>query len=378
MVHKVFRQRGTTANGVRYDAGWGTRSGSPITTDGNTMINAFIVYCSFRELGYTPAEARRKLEQGALLVGDDGAVSNEGGLVAALESVVLDLGLKVKCAEVATGERVTFCGRVYPNLVNCLTSMQDPLRTIPKLHLTSNKCVSIEQAAANRAHGYLATDSKTPIIGTWARKVIELSGNLKVKGATREEQYKLSNAHQQLDIGMLNTAMATILQISEGELKALDESIGNAKALDQLPVILENTYKHKIRAVVGGEVVGPEPRVVADGQNHEQSKRVESSVPQMADASRRLNKKAGQGSDGKTGGVPKEIGIKRLTPRQPGPGKSPTGNGVPGRSDNRRGPHPNSNRRGGRGRSYRTSPPVPTAITAPVTTETVITTAVIH
>jgi len=49
---KVFIRRARSDQGFEYDPGHGTRSGSPITTDGNTMINAFVHYAALRGAGY--------------------------------------------------------------------------------------------------------------------------------------------------------------------------------------------------------------------------------------------------------------------------------------------------------------------------------------
>jgi len=368
---KVFMQMGTTTAGVRYEAGWGTRSGSPITTDGNTMLNAFVVYCCYRKLCNTPAEAWRKLSQGALLTGDDAVLACENGLEPALLDVVKNLGLKVEAKVNGADDPVSFCGRIYPRLSDCITSFQDPLRTIPKLHLTTNKGVTPEQAAANRAHGYLATDKATPIIGTWARRVIELTGNLKVKGATREEQYKLSNAHQQLDPSLIETAMANILGIDVGELKALDKAVSEAKALDQMPVVLGNCYKHKIEAVVGGEVVGPGPRVETVEPNHEQSSGTPEVIPEVAGHSERRDKPSNPRPGGKAEGFSSKAGKPRVPIRPAADRKAAAGSGNRRRPPNGRRPIRDRAPRGGGRPNTGTTPPVSSH-------ETTTTTAVVH
>jgi hypothetical protein len=67
---------------------------------------------------------------------------------------------------------ITFLARVFPDPANSLTSFQDPLRTMRKLHLTSrNPTVPLQDAAKDRVEGYLVTDRHTPIIAAYCRLV---------------------------------------------------------------------------------------------------------------------------------------------------------------------------------------------------------------
>ncbi|APG76654.1 RNA-dependent RNA polymerase [Hubei orthoptera virus 4] len=274
-LEAIFIKSGRTANGVKFNPGYGTRSGSPITTDGNTMICAYVVYCCFRELGYKPKEAFDSI---GLVYGDDGAFPALPGLKEKLEIVSKQLGLKIKLDVSKVGEPLPYLGRFFVDPKTCKDSFQDPIRTISKLHLTANKTVTPEQALANKAHGYLATDSKTPIIGTWAAKVIELTGR-KTKGLLREEAFKLSNAWPQANKSLITEAMAKVLDLQLSELIALDQKINQVTALDQLPVLLETVRETKIPAVLGDEVVEPGLHVKSI-----ESKQVKDTKPKDVDA----------------------------------------------------------------------------------------------
>jgi hypothetical protein len=92
------------------------------------------------------------------------------------------------------GEPILFLGRYFVDPPTTDDSYADPLRTIGKLHASTNKSVTKEQAAANKALGYISTDRLTPIIGTWAARVIQLTKIRTMKGGTGEEKYKCSNA----------------------------------------------------------------------------------------------------------------------------------------------------------------------------------------
>jgi hypothetical protein len=229
---KVFVQKGITKNGVPFKPGFGTRSGSPQTTDGNTIVCAYVVYCALRELGYDTKDAWEALD---LYYGDDGVTAARVGMSDALEAAARELGLKLKCSRIARGEPLPFLGRIFCDICTSRDSLQDPGRTLGKIHLTANREVSEAQAMANKAFGYLPSDEKTPVIGTWCRKVVEITQVKEMKNATREENYKLSNCWPQTDAKLIAETMAKVLGISEAELIVMDEKISEVTALDQFP-----------------------------------------------------------------------------------------------------------------------------------------------
>lgn len=263
--HKqVFKKNASTAEGEIYEAGTGTRSGSPITTY-NTIKNAYNSYCALRNMGYKPSEAYGKL---GLYAGDDGGTANyEGKFLEHLAQVAKDLGQMCKPIHVPDGEPFPFCGRYFVNPMLSEDTFQDPMRTLGKIHLSGNKGVTAEQAAANKAHGYLSTDSMTPLIGTYCKKTLELVGNLRFKNATHEEQYRCSNSWPQKDRGDIIDAMAKVIGYDVSEIEEMDMVLSQVTGLDQFPVLLNNITRHKVKAVVDGEVVGIDPHNVQDGEN---------------------------------------------------------------------------------------------------------------
>jgi len=260
---QVFIKNGTTRNGVKFKPGYGTRSGSPITTDGNTMVNAFVSFCALRMLGYSPIEAFEKL---GLYTGDDGLVPNyDNAIGKALQEVTTKLGLSIEPILVQQGEPVPFCGRYFVDPMVSRDSFQDPMRTIAKLHLTANKTVTMEQAITNKALGYLATDKLTPIIGSWADKVVSLTG-LSFKGALPEEQYKRSNAWPQIDKNRILAAMAKVCGVLPAEIIQMDQLVCDVTALDQFPVLLSTEIKPKLACVLGDAVCEPEQRILCNDE----------------------------------------------------------------------------------------------------------------
>jgi len=253
--NQVFLKKATTQNGVRFEPGWGTRSGSPITTEGNTFINAFVSYCAARSGGSSTREAIDSL---GIYCGDDGLVSTTVEAAARLEATAKQLGLKMTAEIVTPGDPVPYCGRYFVDPITTDDSFQDPMRTLSKLHLTANKNVSREQGLTNKATGYMATDSKTPLIGTWARRVLELTG-LSAKNLTREEEFKAGQSWPQQDSEMITAACAKILGVFPQELRQRDLVLAQA-TLDGMPALLTNYAKDKILAVKGDVVQGPYKR----------------------------------------------------------------------------------------------------------------------
>lgn len=253
---KVFVQKGFTSHGVPFKPGYGTRSGSPQTTDGNTLICAFVVYVAYRMMGRTPKEAWDSL---GLYYGDDGASAADEGLAEALEKAAELLGLKLKCDMVERGKPVPYLGRFFVDPCTSEDSFQDPVRTLSKIHTTASRELTPAQAMVNKALGYLATDSKTPVIGAWARQILRITGLTEMAHATHEEEYKLSNAWPQNDPVAIREAMAEVTGWDVGVLIEMDEILGEVDALDRFPVLVETKLEVKIEAVVDGEVVTPPP-----------------------------------------------------------------------------------------------------------------------
>jgi hypothetical protein len=269
MFHQVFIQKAYTRHGYPYDPGFGTRSGSPITTDGNTMINAFISYSALREIGFEPEEAWSRL---GLYVGDDGLNQNLPGLARTLNEVVNDLGLNIEIVQTTPDESITFAGRTFPRPLTSNTSHQDIERTLPKLHVSANKCVTPAEAAYNRAAGYYVTDKETPLIGTWARKVLFITGKLEdfektkdrdelIKDSmTSEERYKIANGSwPQEKPELICESIARILNRTTSDINDMVLKIRATETLNTFPVIWNNeeSYKPKVTALVNGDLIRP-------------------------------------------------------------------------------------------------------------------------
>ncbi|MFS5892402.1 hypothetical protein STH79_09665 [Streptococcus agalactiae] len=274
---QIYKKKAVTATGVSYNPKMTVRSGSSITTQAGTLDNAFNVYSALRNMGHEPEKAWTLI--GAIF-GDDSVNANHDGIFRDhIEQVAKTLGMIYKSNLRPRHESLLFLGRYFVDPLTSYDSFADPMRTIGKLHASSNKQVSREQAAANKAHGYHTTDAMTPIIGTWANKVLEIT-KLKFKNGTGEEQYKCSNAWPQRDRVAIRDAMARVLGITTAELIIKDNAIKNVTGLDQFPVLFDTEYKHTQLAVVDGQLVGTDLHQIQMEQDDRQPKTGDGSVQQ--------------------------------------------------------------------------------------------------
>jgi hypothetical protein len=253
---QVFIKRARTSSGYKYDPLDGTRSGSPITTDGNTMINAFISFCAFREIGMGPKEAWQSL---GMYAGDDGLNRNIDGFPESLVLVSSQLGLKVEAVISPIDSPITYAGRTFPRPMTSNSSHQDIRRTLPKLHVSANKAVLRDLAAINRARGYEVTDGKTPLISAWCDVVFRVCGRREVDNSlTSEEHFKINNcAWPQEDQHLILESVAKIMGWTTAEVQEKHRSILASQNLDDIPIIWDNKTEPKIEAVKGDVIVRP-------------------------------------------------------------------------------------------------------------------------
>ena len=175
IVHQLVSSAARSKKfGFRYDAGPGVKSGSPTTTLGNTLFNAVMEYITIRKL--FPTLPKEDVFAGlGPKAGDDGLTMQLAGPEMVLTCQAFGLTLKVEKYNPEAG--VCFLGRVFTCLDCCTHSIQDPLRTLEKLHLTfRHRDVPLADAGYDRCESYLITDSKTPIIGEYCRMVHRIVG----------------------------------------------------------------------------------------------------------------------------------------------------------------------------------------------------------
>nr|ASU47554.1 polymerase [Lone star tick nodavirus] len=250
-----------TKKGVTYVTEGQRLSGSPLTTDGNTIINAYVSFAAAREAGFGADEAWQGL---GVYAGDDG-ISRVSSHY--MERAAARLGLRLKCREVRCGS-IGFLGRIFPRAyAGELGSIQDPARTLAKLHITvAPESVDDRTALRNRAAGYLALDPAAPVVGTWCKLVQRLFGRGVVDGegpymaqycaATDTETWPQLPRHSAVEV------IADSLELTAEQVEAIDSAIAAAGTLDELAGIIPSKREMKIPVATGDpmdEVPNPAP-----------------------------------------------------------------------------------------------------------------------
>jgi len=155
--------------GFRYDAGEGVKSGSPTTCDLNTVLTGFMMYCSIR-LTYPELPLSDAYKTMGLAFGDDSLF--DAVYQSRFNRVAIDLGMKLKIEKFSAERGIVFLARVYPDPLNTLTTFQDPMRTIRKIHLTRrHPGIKLSTAALDRVEGYQVTDGLTPVISNYCNMI---------------------------------------------------------------------------------------------------------------------------------------------------------------------------------------------------------------
>jgi hypothetical protein len=164
--------------GQKYEVGFSRLSGSGQTTVGNTIISAYLDYCSHRESGKKPQEAWKSL---CAYAGDD-MVSTCA--IEYVEAASKTLGMSHKCIKHTGNTPVGFLGRKFPRLFEGdYGSLQDFPRTLGKIHITfSSRSIPLSEAAINKAQGYSMLDPVNPVVKSWCDMI--------------ERVYNVDNQHE--------------------------------------------------------------------------------------------------------------------------------------------------------------------------------------
>lgn len=151
-----------------YDPDGSRLSGSPLTTDGNTLIGAVVDYYTLRiTTNWSKEECYQRL---GLHFGDDGISL----FVDDAHKIATSVGLKLKLERRTEGHPLGFLGRLFPNIWADLSSIQDPLRVWPKINIVMNG--SAKTALQQRWYAYLASDRHTPCLRAYCEKMLLLTG----------------------------------------------------------------------------------------------------------------------------------------------------------------------------------------------------------
>lgn len=260
---KILKQdsncKGVTSSGFKYNSGSSQLSGSPGTTPDNNLVTALHDYTALRELGHTPEVAWALFQQWIVGASDDRVRANLPGLSEMVVDVCTKHGHKLKNAVYDYNDAIIFLGRLFPHPATHLASMQDPFRTLAKLHLTTSPdSVDALAALRNKAAGYYVTDSHSPIIGVWCAQVLKLTETVPAVQMTREESFKLEmGPWPQESTDVLYEAFSLLTGLSNSEVLEIEEICKRAETIAELPEsVLDNGYNVKVAltAVLDGIV----------------------------------------------------------------------------------------------------------------------------
>nr|APG76337.1 hypothetical protein [Hubei noda-like virus 13] len=227
LLDDEIRCRATTATGTKYDPGWSRLSGSPLTTDSNTLLVGFYFYCAAREAKIIQEGDLHAIP--ALIYGDDSVSKLLTEKL--LTRVAKDLGLSLKCSVVARGKSVQFLARKFVDPWTTTSSVQDPLRALGKIHLSAISDVDKELVLLNKVKGYLVTDPYTPIMSEYctyyADRYKHLEKRLSDKRLERERSFWVAEygeesgawPQQSCDVGLMEQEVAKSLEISVDDLR---------------------------------------------------------------------------------------------------------------------------------------------------------------
>nr|APG76486.1 hypothetical protein [Hubei noda-like virus 21] len=217
--------------GFRYEPGVGVKSGSPTTTPHNTQYNGCV---EFTALAFEHPSARPEdlFQLIGPKCGDDGL--SRALIQKSINRAAKGYGLELKVERYNPEMGLCFLSRVFVDPLNTPTTMQDPLRTLRKLHLTTrDPTIPLADAACDRVEGYLCTDALTPLISDYCRMVLRLYGkqtsNIDVRNQRRsrnkEKPYWLTcdgswPQHQQ-DVKLMKQILINRTGIDGDKIEAL-------------------------------------------------------------------------------------------------------------------------------------------------------------
>lgn len=264
MLEREANATGFTSTGLHYKATFNTLSGSSDTSTKNSITTAFNHYVERRLCGLKPIAAYQAL---GMYGGDDGITFDCNPSV--LERVYAKTGLLVKTSIIQLGQPVPFLGRVFLDPWTVPNSIADIPRQLRKLHLTATPAsVPRDVILLRKAEALLITDPETPILSTWAKRVIELTTHVDSRVKARMEHLLLrdisywsrfEDPFPPCDNKNLVKSVAETM-LPADKISLLENHLNKATSIEGLVLLIDDTPpKVDIDAVVQGLVVTAKP-----------------------------------------------------------------------------------------------------------------------
>jgi hypothetical protein len=278
LLANEVNSKAVTKLGLKYEPGCSRLSGSALTTDGNSIANAFVSFMANRMSGQDVHDAWKNI---GLVYGDDG-LRNGTAPDAVLMSTASSLGFDLKIINRAKrGNKVSFLSRVYADPWSSPASVQSPARTLLKLHTSCDQNDDVEKIGWAKTQAYLVTDGLTPFIGNWCRayqrnctsKVVDYNDFSDIPFWVRDEN-SLSNSWPQSESDEFLVVVADDLGVSVSELvdhnNKLDAYTGPITGLPRLTTALNQ--EPKLEVAMDGEVhAGPTIQEPEKDEQHQTS-----------------------------------------------------------------------------------------------------------
>jgi hypothetical protein len=210
-----------TKHGADYEMGGSRASGSADTSLFNSIDNAFVAFCAFRNAGKKPDEAYAAL---GLYGGDDGLTPDLD--CAIYERTAADLQLRLKATVHPSSARTSMLGRIYPAPADGPWHMADLPRQLAKLHVCPSRDPQVwKTIVADRARGVLAWDPDTPILSHWAKLALRTHDHSHPV-QDREMQYRIDQVSAAAADGyILDTPPARLMFAEAATSLGLPESV---------------------------------------------------------------------------------------------------------------------------------------------------------
>jgi hypothetical protein len=249
-------------------------SGSPCTTDFNTLVNAFVAYCAWRlktEKDTTITQRKKRKNISSIFswigpkCGDDGL--EVSGLAGLMEEAASALGLKLKCEACNAKEYVPFCGRHYIQPMYECCSVVDIMRTLSHLHVSfGDRNLPTFELARRRVSGYLTTDPRTPYLSDYCRAVLRLVGKEQITAGELNEAFRQAHADEYYRIkggpysqpehmaSAIQDHIVSQLGITNRDFFQKLRAMEDAKSLTDLPIIKVSPRTAPARLLIDGDV----------------------------------------------------------------------------------------------------------------------------
>jgi len=260
--HATLRASATTSHGVQYDIGGSRLSGCADTSLGNSLDNAFVAFCVYREMGQLPLQAYRSL---GLYGGDDGVSADADDKI--YVTVTEDIGLKIKVQSRSSLHPIGFLGRIYPSPQGSPGHLADLPRQLKKLHIVpTREPLYISNPFIvhyNRALSILVTDPDTPILSAWARMVLRLAPQCDRKRHDKLDTWIGSLFEGRNEVRptphMAMESACSQLGLTSQEIKEYELILDNLTDIRMLPLLYKPDLPVIPPMIQLGNVIGPIP-----------------------------------------------------------------------------------------------------------------------